>query len=57
MFLRLFLCPIESGVHYYEKDFDTNGVVYALAKHFGGPNSIRARMIATRFFLFFFYFF
>ena len=48
VFLRLFLCPIESGVHYYEKDFDTNGVVCAIAKHYGGPNSIQTRIIATR---------
>jgi len=35
-------------VHYYEKDFDTNGVVCAIAKHYGGPNSIQTRIIATR---------
>ena len=41
-----FLCSIESGIHNHIKDFDTNGVVYALAKR--GPNSIQSRIIATR---------
>ena len=41
-----FLCSIESGIHNHIKDFDTNGVVYALAKR--GPNSIQTRIIATR---------
>ena len=44
--LFFFLCSIESGIHNHIKDFDTNGVVYALAKR--GPNSIQSRIIATR---------
>ena len=41
-----FLCSNESGIHNHVKDFDTNGVVYALAKR--GPNSTQTRIIATR---------
>ena len=46
--LFVFLCSIESGIHNHKKDFDTNGVVYALAKNVGGPNSIQTRITATR---------
>jgi len=35
-------------IHNHKKDFDTNGVVYALAKTVGGPNSIQTRITATR---------
>ena len=48
MFVRFFLCPIESGSHNYEKDFDTNGVVYALIRNSGSPNSTQTSITATR---------
>ncbi|XP_015773245.1 PREDICTED: uncharacterized protein LOC107351460 [Acropora digitifera] len=43
------LSPKMAGrIHYYSKDFDTNGVVYALETNFRGPNSTQTRIIATR---------
>ena len=44
--LFFFLCSNESGIHNHVKDFDTNGVVYALVK--GGSNSNQTCIIATR---------
>ena len=43
-----FLCPIETGIYIYTDDFDKNGVVYAFANKFGGMDSSRTRIIATR---------
>ena len=40
-----FLCPIETGIHSYTKDFDTRGVVYTLARK---TSSFGAGIIATR---------
>ena len=48
MFVCFFLCPTKSGIDYYSKDFDINGVVYALETNFRGPNSTQTRIIATR---------
>ena len=48
MFVRFFLCPFESGIHSYVRDFDSNGVVYALVRNFGRPNLIQKSITATR---------
>ena len=48
MFVCFSLCPNKSGIHYYSKDFDTNGVINALETIFRGSNSTQTRIIATR---------
>ena len=41
----LFLCPIETGIYHFNKDFDENGVVYALATKYSRTTSF---ITATR---------
>lgn len=41
----LFLCPIERGTYHFNKDFDENGVVYALATKYSRTTSF---ITATR---------
>ena len=48
VFVCFFLCPIESGIRNYTNDFDRNGVVYALVRNLGRPNSTQTSIIATR---------
>ena len=51
-----FLCPIEIGIYNYSKDFDKNGVVYALAPNSGKTSLVsssstsasRTQIVATR---------
>ena len=48
MCLFVFFCPIESGIHSYVRDFDSNGIVYALLRNFGRRNSTQTNIITTR---------
>ncbi|XP_044179727.1 E3 ubiquitin-protein ligase hecd-1-like [Acropora millepora] len=45
---RLFQMPWPGRVHNYEKDFDTNGIVYALVRNSGRPDSTQISITATR---------